>query len=141
MTTTQQPVDKSSKAARSRALATVSATAAAAAIWLISDPLLGNHLEVERWDSGATTVVELPHVITTALLAALAGWGLLALLGKVTKRARSVWAITASAVLAVSLIGPVVSSVDVATATTLIFMHLAVGTVLIPAYAKENTAE
>lgn len=60
----------------------------------------------------------------------LAGWGFLAVLEKSTARAGRIWTIIAVAVLAFSLLGPLVA---VTTAATLVLlgMHVLVGGVLI----------
>jgi hypothetical protein len=61
----------------------------------------------------------------------LVGWGLRALLDRLTGRARTVWTVIATIVLALSLLGPVGSAVGGGTVAALIGLHLLVGLVLL----------
>jgi hypothetical protein len=64
--------------------------------------------------------------------AALAAWALLALLERLTNRARTLWTVAAVVVLVASLAGPLSGSGITATnRTVLVLLHLTVGAVLI----------
>lgn len=132
MTSTTPETARGTSQRMERAGAVIAASAAAVAVWAVADPLIGLTLEVKPWNSTTTTIVGPAHVIISAALAALAGWGLLAVLEKTTPRAGRIWTVIAVAVLILSLSGPAMSSADASTAVTLILMHLAVGGVLIP---------
>lgn len=114
-----------------RAVAVAGAAAAALAVWAIAVPLLGVELQVVP-GSDQPGAVGAAHVAISALLAGLAGWGSLALLERVTARARRIWTVLGIVVLAASLAGPQ-AGVSTAATVTLAAMHLAVGGVLIPA--------
>ncbi|SBT41079.1 DUF6069 family protein [Micromonospora auratinigra] len=113
-----------------RALTVLAATLATLAVWVVAVPLAGVDL-VAR--SGATEQTVAPAAVGVAtLLAGLAGWGLLALLERLTVRARPVWTGIALLVLLVSLLGPIGSGVGTAATVTLVGMHLVAAAVLVP---------
>ncbi len=66
--------------------------------------------------------------------------GLLAVLERTAGRPRRAWTITALAVLALSLTGPLGSAADTASLGVLTAMHLLVGAVLIPGLALSARA-
>jgi hypothetical protein len=114
--------------------AVIGAVGLAAIIWVVAVPLLGHRLVVTGGPSGRETLeIGLAPVAVIALVAALAGWGLLALLERLLPLcARRVWTITAGTVLVLSfgpLLAPGMSS---ATRITLGALHVAVAAVLIP---------
>jgi hypothetical protein len=76
-------------------------------------------------------------VAATSLAAALAGWGLLALLERFTARPRTSWTAIAVLVGLLSLAGPLstIAPTTVANGLSLALMHLAVAAVLIPGLA------
>lgn len=120
-----------------RAFRLITAAAAVAAplgVWAVARFVLG--IEIASPEFGPdqpSKVVGSLHVITTAALAAGAGWGLLAALERLMARARTTWTVIAVAVLAVSLGGPFGGeATDTASRLALLAMHLAVGAVLIP---------
>lgn len=83
------------------------------------------------------TVVSAGMALTVALLATLAGWGVVELLEAKARRPRRTWLVAASAGLIVSLSGPLsghgISGDD---RLALLCMHLAVGLALIPLFAR-----
>lgn len=106
-------------------------------VWVIAVSLLGVDLEVAP-GAGEPQAVGIANVVVSSLVAGLAAWGSLALLERFTTRARGIWTVLAVAVLALSLMGPQAGT-TMATTTTLVAMHLAVGAVLIPALARTVT--
>lgn len=115
---------------RERWLAILGSAGAALAIWLAAVPLAGVDLEVRMSDS--TQDVGPASVVLSALLAAVAGLGCLAVLRRITKRPVRAWTIVASVVLVLSLAGPVGQAESTSALVTLVAMHLAVAAVLIP---------
>ncbi|MEV4825137.1 DUF6069 family protein [Micromonospora sp. NPDC049274] len=113
---------------RYRSVALVVAVLAAVVVWLIAT-VAGAPLTVDQ-GAGPQDVTVLAVIVTSAL-AALLGWGLLAVLERVSARATTIWTGIAVAVLALSLVPA--SLVDAAAGTTvaLVLMHLAVGAVVI----------
>lgn len=134
MTTTLNAPDAGTRR-RNRVTAVGAAVAAALVVWVVAAPVLRVDLAVP---SGTQTMqIGVGLVIVNALVAALAGWALLALLERFTSRPRTVWTVVAVLTLLVSFNGPLVAAGAASTATklTLAAMHLAVGAVLIPMLA------
>jgi hypothetical protein len=124
MTTTETP-----SRTRYRILAVGLAVVAALIVWAIS-ALAGIELEVTSPVAGTLTIGAL-FTVAGALPAALAAWGVLALLERRSQRARTLWTRIAIAVLVLSV--PPLAFLDATVTTKLILatMHLAVGLVLI----------
>ncbi|MFD5555105.1 DUF6069 family protein [Streptomyces sp. NPDC127068] len=100
-------------------------------VWLVADPLLGHRLRIV--DGGQTLDIGVVAVGLAALLAVLAGWGLLAALERFgVRRARAVWTGVAVAVLAVSFLPLTGDGMNGGTRAVLALMHLAVAGVLVP---------
>jgi len=110
----------------------VAGGAAAAAIgWAVEVPGLGIRLAVRFGPMHPETVVA-GQVVGAAVVAALLGWLLLALLEGRTPRSRAAWTGIALAVLVLSLALPVAAATTTSAAVGLIVLHLAVGAVVIP---------
>jgi hypothetical protein len=114
---------------RRRALTVTGATAAAVLPWIAAR---AGGVELEVTTGGQPITVDLLGVVSAALAASLAGWGVLALLERLTSRARRIWTAIAVAVLLVSLVPLLVAEAAIVTVVYLALMHVAVGTVLIP---------
>ncbi|ADL46817.1 DUF6069 family protein [Micromonospora aurantiaca] len=114
---------------RDRLLTVFAATAAALLGWVVAVPIAGVEL-IARSGSTDQRVTPVAVVVST-LLAGLAGWALLALLERLTARARTVWTVVAGLVLLVSLLGPLGGGVGGAATLTLVALHLVAGAVLI----------
>jgi hypothetical protein len=112
----------------SRTFIVVWAAVAALLIWLVQGPLTGVDLVVRNGD--ATSTVGPVAVVAVALAAGLVGWGLLALLERVTTRARRLWAVIAVVVLLVSFAGPL-GATTIQAKGALAAMHAVVGAILI----------
>ncbi|MFG2517168.1 DUF6069 family protein [Streptomyces sp. NPDC048584] len=117
-----------------RLTVTVLAVLAPLLVWLTTDPLLGHHPHItdgeETLDLGAAPTA------VVALLASLSAWALLATLERSgIRRARTIWTVTACAVLALSFLPLTGDGMDAGTRTSLALMHLAVAAVLIPGLA------
>ena len=114
-----------------RALSVGGAVIAAVAVWIIAVPLLGLHLIV-RFGNGSPQSVGVDFVVGASLIASLLGWGLLVMLERRTSRARTIWTVTAIAVLLVSLSLPLSAGTTASTKAVLVVMHVAAAAVLIP---------
>jgi hypothetical protein len=78
-------------------------------------------------------------VVVVALIVGFAGWGLLALLERISsRRARTIWTAIACAVLLLSLLGPL-GGISAAAVLGLMCLHLVVGVVLIAALPRPAT--
>ncbi|MBV2362784.1 hypothetical protein KUM37_05415 [Streptomonospora sp. NEAU-YY374] len=123
---------------RARALAVAGSVAAALALWVVGEPLLGYGLVVESpgvppRDLGASAIAVM------SLAPALLGWGLLELLERFTRHARAVWTTAALVVLAASFLPFLGVTVDTGGAVVLALMHVAVAAVLIPVFWRTST--
>jgi hypothetical protein len=116
---------------RARLLAVAATVASAIALWALIEQVFG--LDLRGPESGGAADVGPAQVTFVSALAAFAGWGFLAILERVTSRARSVWTTVAVVVLVASFGGPVSGTVfSQANRIGLIGLHLVVGAVPIP---------
>ncbi|MFC7533147.1 DUF6069 family protein [Actinoplanes sp. GCM10030250] len=113
-----------------RLAVTGAAVAAAEAAYLVIHYGAGVDLALH---SGTT--VGAASVAVAALVAALAGWALLAVLERFTKRARTVWTVVAAVVYGLSLLGPV-DAVSTSAVVGLDILHAVVAVVLIGALPR-----
>lgn len=140
MTTPASHTSATRRTTRRRATAVGAAVLAPAAIWLVAVSLLGVDLRVAQPSGRPPAEITLPLVLVTALAASLAGWGLLALLERLTRRASTIWTSTAVVALVVSfgpLLGPGTAT---AARIVLVLLHLTVAAILIPALARSAAA-
>ncbi|MFJ8858854.1 DUF6069 family protein [Streptomyces sp. NPDC102451] len=126
-------------ARRRRLGVTALAVVAPVLVWLAADPLLGHRLRIT--DGEQTLDVGALPVALVALLASLAGWGVLAALERLgVRRARAVWTGVALAVLALSFLPLTGEGMDGGTRAALALMHLVVAAVLIPGLRTKDAA-
>jgi len=120
-----------------RLAAAAGAIAAAVAVWLIARYAAGMHLHTPGFGSAQRPASLAPgFVAVLAAVASLLAWAALALIERTSRRPRRAWIITGIAVLAVSLSAPLSGHGLTGTGrVALVCMHLAVGAVLIPAFA------
>ncbi|MFE2615152.1 DUF6069 family protein [Micromonospora chalcea] len=116
---------------RVRLLTVLAATVATLLGWVIAVPLAGVELTARTGSDVQRVTPVAVAVAVSTLLAGLAGWALLALLERLTARARPVWTVVATLVLLVSLLGPLGGGVGRPATLTLVAFHLVAGTVLI----------
>jgi hypothetical protein len=123
---------------RTAAAAVVGATVAAIAIWAVATAA-GADLTVS-FAPGQPQKITVVNVVVAALVGSLAGWGLLALLGRFTAKARAVWTVIAIVAALLSLGGPLSATATASTKASLVAMHLAVATVLIVVLRRQVPA-
>jgi hypothetical protein len=116
-----------------RLLVVVAAPAAALILWAAATPLAGIDLVVDQ--AGTPLTVGPVLIALAALVVGSAAWGLLAILEKFTARAGLIWSITAAAVLALSLTGPLAAATTAAM-LVLMGMHVLTGGLLIAGLAR-----
>ncbi|GIF46364.1 hypothetical protein DFJ67_4979 [Asanoa ferruginea] len=121
---------------RVRGAAVVGATVVAAElVFLAVHEAAGVDLAVRS--GGTVTHVGAAAVAAVSLLVALAAWGLLALLQRMSARGRRIWTIVATVIFVVSLLGPL--GAETAGATLgLAALHLIVAAVVIPGLRWES---
>ena len=125
-TTTAQPT----RTSLSRiAITVIGVTVGALVIWLVETRLLGVDLAVRTGD--VVQPVTGVSVVATALVAGLAATLSAWLLTRIApRRCRTVWTVLASAVLLVSLLGPL-GATSPAAVVSLVALHLLVGLTLL----------
>ena len=123
--------------ARTRLAAVAGAAGAAALVWLVAVPLLDLSVTVPEAPGSATKEpLRLGLVLITATVASLAGWALLALLERLTRRATAIWTGIALVVLVVTM--PYAGDFTATERGVLATMHLAVAAVLVPALRRTS---
>ena len=123
---------------RARLTAVVIAVLAALAIWTVAEVVFHIHLQ-SPGASGASGDITALSVILASGFSSLVAWGLLALLERLTARARSVWMTIAVVVLVLSLWTPWWGTgVTPANRVVLVLMHFAVGAVLISGLSRTS---
>lgn len=124
-----------------RARAVSLAVALAVALWAVATQLLG--MEVRSPEMGGDPAADLTllHVTGASLVASVAAWGLLAILERFTRRARTAWLTTSTVALALSLGAPLTGAgITGANRAVLALLHLAVGGVLLAGLARTTAA-
>jgi hypothetical protein len=95
--------------------------------------------EPPRGGSGPIRDLAAGNVVFASALASLAGWALLAVLERVTTRARTIWTSIAVVVAVLSLGGPLTAAaVTTASRAVLAALHVVVAAVLIPLLARTS---
>jgi hypothetical protein len=118
---------------RARLVAVAGAVSAALAVWVVVEVIAGVDLRAPAPGGGGTHDVGPLTVVVPSLVAASAGWALLAGLERFTRRARAIWAPVAIVVLVLSLGGPLpATGISTANQVALAAMHVAVAVTLIP---------
>lgn len=121
---------------RVRAAAAAGTVPAACAVWAASRAL---GADFALADSMGKAVIGLPVVAVFSLLFALLGWGVLALLERFTRHARTAWTALATAVLLLSLLPVFAEEATTATKAALSLVHAAVAVVLVPVLRRTAT--
>jgi len=102
-------------------------------VWLVATVGFGQQLYQPGFGGSAPQELSIWLVVAVASTAALAGVGVLALIERIHRRAAQDWLVVSSAVLILSLGGPLSGEgIDTANKLALVSMHLAAGAVMIP---------
>ncbi|OEV09274.1 DUF6069 family protein [Streptomyces nanshensis] len=120
-----------------RIAAIASATVAAVAVWLLASSMLGIDITAKTNGTEKTTVGVFAVIVTT-LLSGLLGWGLLAVLERITGSARTVWTTIAVVVFLLSLLLGPASGVTTGAKGALAALHTVAALVLIPGLARNS---
>lgn len=118
---------------RRRALGIPVTIAAALAVWAVGNVAGADYVIT---DSMGTARVDAVATAGTTLVLALLGWGVLALLERITRFGTRAWTVLAIVVAAASMIPVVLVDATTATRIALAAIHLVVAAVLIPAYVR-----
>jgi hypothetical protein len=123
----------SSEHRSARLIAVAAAVLAALAIWVVAELALGIDVRAPAFDgSGETLPIGARDVVLSSALLSFAGWGLLAILERLTARGRRAWLVIASVALVLSLATPMVGTgITMTNRIVLLLMHVVVGGVLI----------
>jgi ABC-type uncharacterized transport system permease subunit len=122
-----------------RPLAVLAAVLAVVAVWVVATRLFGVELRAPSENGSPGPSIGVGTAALEAAVAALAGWGLLALLERLTARARPIWVVVAIVALLLSLTGPLGGSgVSAANRAVLVLMHFTVAAVLIPGLLRRR---
>lgn len=122
---------------RSRLAGVAGAVAAAVGVWLVGRYGAGVQLRTPGFTSMQSSAnLTVGFVLVASTMASLAGWGVMTLIERVTRRPRRPWITTGLLVTVVSLSAPLSGHGITATERlALVCMHLAVAAVLIPVFA------
>lgn len=121
-----------------RPIGVAAAAGAALAVWLIARYGAGLQPRTPSFaPTGQPMALAAGFAVVVAAVVALAGWGLVALLDRRAARPRRAWLVIGLVVLAVSLSGPLSGyGLTGGERLVLLCLHLSVGAVLIPWYAR-----
>jgi hypothetical protein len=87
-------------------------------------------------DPMGTAVISLPVAVVATTVSGLLGWAALAVLGRLTRRAATLWTGLAAGVALASVVPVFLEHANNATQIALTVLHLAVAAVLIPAFRR-----
>lgn len=103
------------------------------AVWLLGH-LAGADYRIT--DSQGTVRIDALVTTQVTVVLGLVGWGVLALLERLSRHGTTVWTVLAVVVVAASMIPVVLVEATTATRLALVAVHLAVGAVLVPAFVR-----
>jgi Family of unknown function (DUF6069) len=122
-----------------RAGIVVLAVVSAVIVWLVVTKLANVNLVVKPSSRSAAVHVGLASVVVVSLVAGLLGWGSAALVERFSARPARTWTIVGVVALVISLAGPLTAAQSTAAKISLACIHLVVGAVLIPSFARSAT--
>ncbi|USQ76872.1 DUF6069 family protein [Ornithinimicrobium cryptoxanthini] len=115
-----------------RSLVVAAAAVAAMLTWLVADPVLSIDLKVLEAPGGTTTrLVSAGSIVSSAIIAGLLSWALLAVLERKATQGVTVWRWVTAAVALVSLLAPLSLAQNTGATVVLTLLHVAVASVLI----------
>ena len=104
-------------------------------IWTAAHAL-GVEFRVDPHNGQPPGTIGLPFAVAVTLAAALIGWGVRALLQRITRRASTAWTVLAFIALTASFLPLLAVGASGTTKAALASMHLAVAAVLIPVFGR-----
>ncbi|GAA4860250.1 DUF6069 family protein [Actinomycetospora straminea] len=120
---------------RRRALGIVATLVVALAVWLVGH-LAGADYRIT--DSQGSVRIDALVTTQVTVVLGLVGWGVLALLERVTRHGTAIWTVLAALVVAASMIPVFLVEATTATRIALVAVHLAVGA-LIPFFVRARS--
>jgi hypothetical protein len=120
---------------RTGALGVCGAVLATALLWTAAR-VLGVELRVDPRNGQPPGVIDLPFATAVTFVVAALGWGVRALLDRVTRRPAVIWTVLAGIVVLLSLVPVYGVGATTATRAVLTVAHLAVAAVLIPVFGR-----
>jgi Family of unknown function (DUF6069) len=127
----QAPRSLTATPRRARAIA-VGATVAATGVIYTAACGLGTDFALTNRGKAEAHQLVLPEIVVFTLVSSPLGWGVLALLERFTRRAKTIWTALAGVVLALSLVPIAIEQATGDTKVMLVLIHLAVAAVLVP---------
>lgn len=125
-----------------RRLLVVGASAILATLVFLVASAATDTLRTPAMNGQPSTELNAGFVFFVALFASLLGWGLLALLEKVSAKGRLIWTVVATVALLLSLGAPFSGTgISTGNRVVLLLLHLAVGAVLIPFLPARRPAD
>ena len=116
------------------------AAVATVVVWLLAKEVFGMALHQPSFDTRAPQLLTPAFVATIGALAALLGWGTLALLERAGARGARLWLFTAGAVFVLSLAGPFSGhGISTSNRLALVGMHVAAAAVIIPLLYRSSS--
>jgi hypothetical protein len=121
---------------RRRALGIVAAVVVTLAVWL-----LGHLAGADYWITDSQGTVRIDAVVTAqvTVVLGLVGWGVLALLERLTRYGTTAWTVLAVLVVLASFVPIVLVEATTPTRVALAAVHLAVAAVLVPAFRRARS--
>jgi hypothetical protein len=120
-----------------RLLIVAAAAMATSLVWVVASAPLGLDLSQPGFGTQPPQALPIWWVAVITVVAGLAGWGVLAVIERVTNRPAGVWLAVSLVALVLSLGGPTSGEgVGTANRLALVAMHLAAGAVLIPSFYR-----
>jgi uncharacterized protein DUF6069 len=121
---------------RRRAVGVVATLVVTLAVWL-----LGRLAGADYWITDSQATVQISALVTTqvTVVVSLFGWGVLALLERLTRHGATAWTVLAAVVVVASMIPIVLVEATTPTRWALAAVHLAVGAVLVPTLVRARS--
>ncbi|MDD7937253.1 DUF6069 family protein [Actinomycetospora lutea] len=121
---------------RRRTLGIVATLVVTLAVWWV-----GQLAGADYWISDSQGTVRIDALVTTqvTVVLGLVGWGVLALLERLTRHGTAIWTVLVAVIVVASMVPVLLVEATTATRVALAAVHLAVGAVLVPALVRARS--